>query len=67
MPFCVALHCNFQIAALLANPASTVLPDELEEQITNVWYYFPKYSKQLQVRVSSLDINPYKLLKACKS
>ena len=40
-PALVALHCNCHIAALIANEACKVLPDEIEDLTTDVvWYYF---------------------------
>ena len=35
-PASVALHCHCQIAALIANEACKVLPDELEDLTTDV-------------------------------
>ena len=43
-PALVALHCH--IAALIANEACKVLPDELEDLTTDVWYYFQKSTKE---------------------
>ena len=39
-PALVALHCHCHIAALIANEACKVLPDELKDLTTDVWYYF---------------------------
>ena len=38
----VTLHCNCHIAALVANAACTVLPDDLEQLTTDVFYYLKK-------------------------
>ena len=66
----VSLHCNCHIAALIANYACKVLPDNLEELTTDVYYYFQKSPKrirefkQFQVFVES---KPHKLRKACQT
>ena len=46
-PALVALHCHCHIAALIANEACKVLPDELEELTTDVWCYFQKSPRRL--------------------
>ena len=46
-PALIALHCNCHIAALVANHACTVMPKELEELTTDVWYYFHKSAKHM--------------------
>ena len=47
-PALVALHCHCHRAALTANKACKVLPDELEDLTTDVWYYFQKSPKRLR-------------------
>ena len=47
-PALVALHCHYHIAALIANKSCKILPDELEDQTTDVWYYFQKSPRRLQ-------------------
>ena len=47
-PALVALHCHCHIAVLIANEACKVLPDELEDLTTDVWYYFQKSPRRLQ-------------------
>ena len=44
-PHIVALHCNCHIAALIANGSCKVLPNELEDLTTDMWYYFQKSPK----------------------
>ena len=46
-PGLIALHCNCHIAALTANHACTVMPKELEDLTTDVWYYFHKSAKHM--------------------
>ena len=46
-PALVALHCHCHIAALIANEAYKVFPDELEDLTTDVWYYFLKSPSRL--------------------
>ena len=41
-PVLVALHCHCHIGALIANEAYKVFLDELEDQTTDIWYYFQK-------------------------
>ena len=47
-PALVALHCRCHIAALIANEACKVLPDELEDLKNDVWYYFQKSPRRLR-------------------
>ena len=47
-PALVALHCHCHIAALIENEACKVLPDELEDLTTAVWYYFQKSPRMLR-------------------
>ena len=47
-PALVALHCHCHIAALIANEACKVLPNELEDLTTYVWYYFQKSPRRLR-------------------
>ena len=47
-PALIALHCHCHIAALIANEACKVLPDELEDLTTDVWYYFQKSPRRLR-------------------
>ena len=44
-PALVALHCQCHIAALIANEACKVLPDELEDLTTDV-VLFPEEPKE---------------------
>ena len=46
------MHCH--IAAFVANSACKVLPDDLQELKTDVWYYF-------------VETKPRKVLKACQT
>ncbi len=39
-PALVDIHCYCHIAALVANTACKVLPNDLEDLTTDVWYYF---------------------------
>ena len=39
-PALVAMHCHCHIAALVAHSACKVLPNDLEDLTTDVWYYF---------------------------
>ena len=66
-PALVALHCHCHIAALIANEACKVLPDELEDQTTDVWYYFqksPRRLRQFEEFRCFVECKPHKLLKA---
>ena len=68
-PALVALHCHCHIAALIANEACKVLPDELEDLTTDVWYYFqksPRRLRQFEEFQSFVECTPHKLLKACQ-
>ena len=67
-PALVALHCHCHIAALIANEACKVLPDELEDLTTDVWNYFqksPRRLRQFEEFQSFVECKPHKLLKAC--
>ena len=69
-PALVALHCHCHIAALIANEACKVLPDELEDLTTDVWYYFqksPRRLRQFEEFQSFEECKPHKLLKACQT
>ena len=69
-PALVALHCQCHIAALIANEACKVLPDELEDLTTDVWYYFQKSQRRLrqfEEFQSFVECKPHKLLKACQT
>ena len=43
----LVVHCYCHIAALIANEACKVLPGELEDLTTVVWYYFQKSPRKL--------------------
>ena len=47
-PALVAVHCHCHIAALIENETCKVLPDELEDLTTDVWYYFQKSPRRLR-------------------
>ena len=67
-PHIVALHCNCHIAALIANASCKVLPNELKELNTDVWYYFqnsPKRQREFEQFQAFIDVKPHKLLKSC--
>ena len=69
-PALVALHSHCHIAALIANEACKVLPDELEDLTTDVWYYFQKSPRRLQQFEefqSFVECKSQKLLKACQT
>ena len=69
-PSLIAIHCNCHIAALIANASCKVLPDNLEELTTDVFYYFQKSPKRiniLQQFQAFLEVKPHKLLKACQT
>ena len=69
-PVLVALHCHCHIAALIANEACKVLPDELEDLTTDAWYYFqksPRWLRQFEEFQSFVECKPHKLLKACQT
>ena len=69
-PALVVLHCHYHIAALLANEACKVLPDELEDLTADVWYYFqksPRRPRQFKEFQSFVECKPHKLLKACQT
>ena len=69
-PALVALHCHCHIAALIANEACKVLPDELKDLTTDVWYYFqksPRRLRQFEEFQSFVESKPHKLLKACQT
>ena len=69
-PGLIALHCNCHIAALIANHACLVIPKELEELTTDVWYYFHKSAKRMRefARFQCfVEVKPHKLLKACQT
>ena len=69
-PSLIAIHCNCHIAALIANASCKVLPDNLEELTTDVFYYFqknPKRIRQFKQFQAFVDAKPHKLLKACQT
>ena len=69
-PALVALHCHCHIAALIANKACKVLPDELENLTTDVLFYFqksPRRLRQFEDSQSFMECKPHKLLKACQT
>ena len=69
-PALTALHCNCHIAALIANHACKVMPKELEELTTDVWYYFHKSAKctrEFARFQCFVEVKPHKLLKACQT
>ena len=69
-PHLVAIHCNCHIAALIANASCKVLPGELEDLTTDVWYYFQKSQKRLrefEQFQSFVEVKPHKLLKSCQT
>ena len=69
-PGLIAMHCNCHIAALIANSACKVLPAEVEELTTDVWYYFqksPKRKREFEQFQCFVDTKPHKLLKACQT
>ena len=69
-PALVTLHCHCHIAALIANEACKVFPDELEDLTTDVWYYFQKIPRRLQQFEefqSFVECKPHKLLKSMPS
>ena len=69
-PHIVALHCNCHIAALIANASCKVLPNELEDLTTDVWYYFQKSLKRLREFEKFqyfVEVKPHKLLKSCQT
>ena len=66
-PALVALHCH--ITALIANEACKVLPGELEDLTTDVWYYFqksPRRLRQFKGFRCFVECKPHKLLKHAK-
>ena len=68
-PALVTLHCHCHIAALIANEACNVLPDELEDLTTDVWYYFqksPRRLRQFEEFQNFVECKPHKLLKHAK-
>ena len=69
-PSLVAVHCNCHIAALIANGACKVLPNNLEELTTDVFYYFqksPKRIREFEQFQAFVESKPRKLLKACQT
>ena len=69
-PALVALHCHCHIAALIANEACKVWPDELEDLTTDVWYYFqrsPRKLQQFEEFQHFVECKSHKLLKACQT
>ena len=69
-PCIISLHCNCHIAALIANYSCKVMPNELEELTTDVWYYFqksPKRLREFEQFQAFLDVKPHKLLKSCST
>ena len=66
-PGLVSFHCNCHLAALIANHASKVLPDHLEDLTIQVWYFFQKSPKRYRLFEefqAFVDAKPHKLLKA---
>ena len=66
-PGLVSFHCNCHLAALIANHASKVLPDFLEDVTIQVWYFFQKSPKKYRMFEEFqvfVDSKPHKLLKA---
>ena len=69
-PSLIAIHCNCHIAALIANASCKVLPDNLEELTTDVFYYFqksPKRVREWEQFQAFVEAKPHKLLKACQT
>lgn len=69
-PAIVALHCHCHIAALIANGACKLLPNELEDLATDVWYYFqksPRRMREFEEFQAFVETKPHKLLKACQT
>jgi hypothetical protein len=66
-PGLVSFHCNCHLAALIANHASKVLPDFLEDVTIQIWYFFQKSPKRYRMFEGFqvfVDSKPHKLLKA---
>ena len=66
-PALVALRCHCHIAALIANEACKVLPEDLT---TDIWYYFvksPRRLRQFEEVQSFVECKPHKLLKTCQT
>ena len=66
-PGLVYFHCNCHLAALIANHASKVLPDFLEDVAIQIWYFFqksPKLYRMFEDFQVFVDSKPHKLLKA---
>ena len=66
-PGLVYFHCNCHLAALIANHASKVLPDFLEDVTIQIWYFFqkgPKLYRMFEDFQVFVDSKPHKLLKA---
>ena len=64
------MHCHCHIAALVANSACKVLPNDLENLTTDVWYYFqktPKRMREFEQFQCFVGTKPHKLLKACQT
>lgn len=69
-PSLVAIHCNCHIAALIANACCKVLPDNLEELTTDIFYYFkksPKRIREFEKFQAFVEAKPHKLLKSCQT
>ena len=69
-PSLISYHCNWHIAALVANHACHVLPDYLEDLTTHIWYYFqksPKRQHTFQEFQAFVDVKPHKLLKSAQT
>lgn len=69
-PSLIAFHCNCHLAALIANHACSVLPDNLEDLTVQIWYFFQKSSKRQRVFEefqAFVECKPHKLLKAAQT
>ena len=56
--------------SLVANSARKVVPNDLEDLTTDVWYYFqkiPKRMREFEQFQCFLRTKPHKLLKACQT
>ena len=69
-PALVAFHCNCHIAALIPNHACKVMPKELEELTSDVWYYFHRSAKRIRMFEQFqqfVETKPHKLLKSSQT
>ena len=65
-PSVISFHCNCHIAALIANHACNVLPDQLEDLTVHNWYYFQEgetHSKNFKRLLIASPTNYSKLLR----